>query len=251
MSVYQVTLGHAVHDERGKGTGGKAGDQTGGEVLFQPWYISGGKSWDVVLRATSKATRKKIADCAERIVRNDDWGYDMDQRYTGYDAVKLKGFNPDAVSGPVECDCSVMASVCAGYAGITVPRDTRTANMQARYMSTGRFDAYTAKAYVTKPDKLLRGDILVRAGHHTAIVVNTLYWLKSNLSRKTATLSRRADVKAVQQRLKDMQGEKLVVDGIWGNKTEDAVKRLQRSYALTDDGIIGKNTAAVMGFLFN
>lgn len=32
------------------------------------------------------------------------------------------------------------------------------------------------------------------------------------------------------------------VDGIFGPKTEDAVKRFQRAYGLTQDGIVGKNT---------
>lgn len=37
-------------------------------------------------------------------------------------------------------------------------------------------------------------------------------------------------------------GNNLTVDGIWGNKTQDAVLRFQKENSLTQDGFVGKNT---------
>ena len=38
-------------------------------------------------------------------------------------------------------------------------------------------------------------------------------------------------------------GNKLVVDGIYGDKTKEAVKRLQKEAKITIDGVYGNNTA--------
>ena len=38
-------------------------------------------------------------------------------------------------------------------------------------------------------------------------------------------------------------GNKLVVDGIYGEKTKEAVKRLQKEAKITVDGVYGNNTA--------
>lgn len=53
-----VTLGHAVGDERGKSSGGKAGNQTGQELRLQEWYKRA-KSWTYVLRVMKKSIAKK------------------------------------------------------------------------------------------------------------------------------------------------------------------------------------------------
>lgn len=37
-------------------------------------------------------------------------------------------------------------------------------------------------------------------------------------------------------------GNNLTIDGIWGNKTQDAVLRFQKENSLTQDGLVGKNT---------
>lgn len=41
-------------------------------------------------------------------------------------------------------------------------------------------------------------------------------------------------------------GYNLTVDGIFGSRTEAAVKQFQRSYGLVADGIVGANTWGVM-----
>lgn len=51
-----------------------------------------------------------------------------------------------------------------------------------------------------------------------------------------------SNIKAVQQRLSDLGYYNYKVDGLWGYRTTSAVKRFQRDYGLTVDGIVGKNT---------
>ena len=53
--------------------------------------------------------------------------------------------------------------------------------------------------------------------------------------------SRGDDVKALQNAL-NAAGYSLDVDGIFGSKTQAAVKQYQKSQGLTVDGIVGKNT---------
>lgn len=245
---YKVTIAHARMDENGKGVDGKAGDQTGREVLFEDWYISGGNQWDCVLRCKDKAMRNMIADNAEKAVRNPQIGYDMNQRYTLYDDVEDKGFDCSKTTKDVECDCSTLATVCCGYAGITIPRDTRTANMQSRYTATKRFKVLTANKYVKSAKYLKRGDILVRGGHHTSIVSNVLYRLERNLK----TNCKGSDVKALQRRLNDLSVTdiSLVVDGEFGAKSDMAVKAFQQMNNLEPDGIVGRKTAEALGFLY-
>lgn len=248
---YKVTLGHAVSDENGKSTGGKPGDQkqnsdnTKGELLFQDWYISGGNKWDFVLRCKNEYMRDLIAEDVIKAVRNKDIGYNQNARYTLYDAVKGQGFDCQYLSKAVDCDCSALVTVCVNYAGIPIPRETYTGNMKTVYGNTKLFKTYTSNEYVKSSDKLKVGDILVRAGHHTATVVNTLYHftrqLKSGMSGD--------DVKALQYRLNEL-GITLSADGEFGRKTDEAVKTFQKGLSIESDGIVGRQTATALGFLW-
>ncbi|MBE5732062.1 MAG: spore cortex-lytic enzyme [Clostridiales bacterium] len=51
-----------------------------------------------------------------------------------------------------------------------------------------------------------------------------------------------ANIRAVQQRLSNLGYYNYKVDGIWGWRTSNAVKKFQRDYGLVADGIVGKNT---------
>lgn len=242
---YKVTLAHAVSDEEGHGTGGKAGDQTGNEVKFQDWY-NRTKKWHTVLRA-SQAIRRKIKTNAIAGVRNVHLGYDMNQRYTAYDKLKNKGYDYNKLTEDTECDCSQFATTCSSYAGVPVPRDTTTANMVARYLATKQYKALTGDKYAETSENLKAGDIIVGEGH-TAIVAN-VYWRMNKNLRRGAT-GRKADIKALQQRLNDKYGSKLVVDGDFGVKTENSVIGFQLENGLEPDGIVGRKTAEALDFLW-
>ena len=53
----------------------------------------------------------------------------------------------------------------------------------------------------------------------------------------------REEVKWIQQALKN-HGYNVAIDGIWGNKTEEAVRAFQADHGLVVDGICGKLTIA-------
>ena len=248
---YKVTIGHARSDENGHSTGGQPGDQkqnaenTKGECLFENWYASGDK-WDFVARCSDAYKRSLIAEDMIKAVRNGLIGYNQDHRYTLYDDIKSLGFDCDRVTKKVECDCSSLVTVCANYAGIPIPRDTNTAAMKTTYGNTKLFKLYTSSEYTKSAEKLKVGDILVRAGHHTAVVVNLMY----HMTRQLKTSMTGDDVKALQYRLNELKIAELTVDGEFGSKTAEAVKSIQKGLAIEADGIVGKQTATALGFLW-
>ena len=60
-----------------------------------------------------------------------------------------------------------------------------------------------------------------------------------------------SEVRQIQEKLKRWGYYNGSVDGIYGSKTEVAVKKFQRANGLTADGIAGKNTLAAMGINSN
>lgn len=60
-----------------------------------------------------------------------------------------------------------------------------------------------------------------------------------------------SEVRQIQEKLKRWGYYNGSVDGIYGSKTEAAVKKFQRANGLTADGIAGKNTLAAMGINSN
>lgn len=165
-----VRVGSARIDERGAATGGKAGDQTKGEVSTQAWYKHS-KGW-VVLRAKDDITRSKIAEAMEAACANDHIGYDQSQRNTLYEAVKSKGFDPSKVTTNVEADCSSLVRVCLAYAGISVG-DFNTATEKSVIEKTGKFEVITAAGTCNSSTNLKRGDILVtKTKGHTVVVLD-------------------------------------------------------------------------------
>lgn len=247
---YRVTLAHAVGAENGTQFG-KKGNQSGDELRFQFWYDRA-KGWHTVLRCTDKAKQKLIAKDAIRGVRNKNIGYSQDEtRYSLWVMTKPYGFDNSKADKPCNCDCSSFVANNVAFSGITnfEIKDFYTGNMVSRLSNTKAFKMYTANKYIKTYESLKVGDILVGAGH-TATVVNTVYWLKTSLSKESATNSRTADVKALQARLNDLGDYGLVVDGEFGNRTDSALKAFQRTHNLKVDGVVGKTTASELGFLF-
>ncbi|MBC8571448.1 spore cortex-lytic enzyme [Oscillospiraceae bacterium NSJ-54] len=59
--------------------------------------------------------------------------------------------------------------------------------------------------------------------------------------------SRGEEVRKIQQKLKDLGLYRIAVDGIYGAKTEEAVRAFQRQKGLSVDGIAGPNTLKALG----
>lgn len=165
-----VYIGSARIDERGRASGGQAGDQTGKEVSTQAWYRHA-KGW-AVLRPKDGAKAKKIAEAMQVACDNDNIGYDQYQNQSLWNLVKDKGFDPAKADKPCETDCARLVRVCCAYAGIMAD-DFYTATEATVLMRTGEFIKLTDSKYTDAPDYLGAGDILVtRSKGHTAVVLS-------------------------------------------------------------------------------
>lgn len=165
-----VRVGSARIDENGNISGGRAGDQTGGEVAAQDWYRHS-LGW-YVIRAKSADVRERIARDMEYACANDNIGYDQNENYTLWNVVKPLGFDCSKVTTPCETDCARLVRVCVWYAGIEAP-DFYTGNELRALGATGEFDILTDSKYCDSSDYLLRGDILVtRSQGHTVVVLS-------------------------------------------------------------------------------
>jgi len=163
-----VKIGQASRDERGRYSGGTAGDQDGKEVAIRGWY---NRPWNKLLRAKKAAAREKIAKAMEAACANDKIGYDQGQRTTLYKLCRANGFNISAINDPCETDCSALVAVCVNAAGIYVSGDIYTGNEATALMATGEFELLTEPKYLVSDEYVKRGDILLYEFHHTAVVL--------------------------------------------------------------------------------
>ncbi len=160
-------------DERGKLSGGQAGDQTGGEWRIRTWF---NRPWNVMLRHPDERVRKELAVLSEKAARNDLVGYDQNQRTTYWSHLKASSYDPSGITIACEADCSsgILANVKAvGYrlgmdALKKVDQDGYTGNERAILTAAG-FTAFYDSRYLTSDRFLLRGDVLLYEGHHTAV----------------------------------------------------------------------------------
>ena len=234
-------IGSARIDERGKATGGKAGDQKQkanpdykGEVSMQNFYVSS-KGW-YILRAKNPDIASNIALAMTIACNNPNIGYNQARRL---DIIKDGTHSQKLTS----CDCSSLVRQCVRESGIEVGNFT-TANEVSVLMATGQFEKIAYK----KGMALFLGDILVtRVKGHTVVVTsgNT----RSNttqIAQPTVKLnSKGANAKLLQHNLNQC-GYTLEEDGIFGKLSTAALVRWQHANGLTADGIYGKLSAAKM-----
>ena len=236
MPVY---IGSARIDERGQISNGAAGDQTGNEVAYQPWYLHS-KGW-VVLRAKDPAIRNKIGYAMKAACDNNNIGYDQSNRLGLYESVKNCGFDPAKCSVLTETDCSALVRVCVCYAsGRNIP-NFNTASELSVLKATGLFDVYTDDDHCKSSSNLLFGDILVTKtqGHTVVVISGTNSTNSDNGYLKRGSKGDR--VRELQTKLNKV-GSNIAVDGSFGPATENAVKEFQKNYGLAVDGIVGPNT---------
>ena len=102
----------------------------------------------------------------------------------------------------------------------------------------------TLKSYVNKlPYNNYTYNVSGSVMHHDIIPPE---WVeKYNLTRLLKKGKAGEDVKELQKTLGG-----LIIDGIFGDKTKNKVKSFQKSKGLTPDGIVGKNTAHALGWLW-
>ena len=167
-----VMIAHAAINEKGKVSGGQAGDQNGKEVCIRSWY---NRPWNVVIRLKDEEMRKRLAFAMKSAADNGRIGYNQAKRNTLLTFARFVNYDLSKVMTPCETDCSALVSVACMYAGI--PENvlyrggncSTTSNLKARlkpYSTT-----FTSKDYTQKTDKLEVGDILLYENHHVAVVI--------------------------------------------------------------------------------
>lgn len=272
-----IKIGHASIDENGKAKGGSAGDQTGKEVCIRTWYS---KPWHFILRCKDSKKAEKMALTCEQGCANKNIGYDQNQRNTLNTQAKKVNYNLSKITTPCETDCSAFMTVCAQAAGINVPYNgtnaPTTSTMKNAFVKTGLFDVLTDSKYLTSDKYLKRGDILVKAGSHTAMALEngsgvstnkTTAYTKKQFIRdvqaaigikvngiadalmlsKTITVSKtknnnHAVVKPIQKYLNLLGFNCGIADGEAGSKFDAAVKEYQKANKCEADGeITAKN----------
>lgn len=170
-----VMIGQASIDERGKITGGQAGNQSGWELNIRTWYANG---WTLVLRPKRREIARKMALACRAAVPNKHIGYDQGQRNTLRAYAKLARWNLANVTDDCETDCSAFMAVCAEAAGVnmepayTAGNAPATFQMRDQWGKTGEFEILTDKKYLTSADYLLEGDVLVNESRHTVMVLS-------------------------------------------------------------------------------
>ena len=165
-------IGHACKNEQGTYKNGQVGDQTKVEVYIRTWY---NRPWNVILRAKNKNVREKLAQAMEMACKNESIGYAQNTRNTLWNNIKNNQFNPSKTTKAVNTDCSALVCVCCAYAGVPIQylqisnNSLTTSTLRKYLLTSGMFDVLTDSKYLTSDKYLLRGDILLYEGHHTAI----------------------------------------------------------------------------------
>ena len=167
-----VKICHASIDENGRIKGGAAGDQTKFEVCTRDWY---NKGWNVVLRPLSSTLAEKSVEVALKLAKGNLVGYDQNQRNTLHTAMKAVGHNPDKLKTKCETDCSAFMTECAIAGGCKELEYSgnapTTSTMRKAFTATGKYKAITDSKYLTSDKYLKKGDILVKEGSHTVMIV--------------------------------------------------------------------------------
>lgn len=170
-------IGHASIDERGKISGGMAGDQTGKEVCIRTYYD---KNWVTVLRPVSDIIASRSAECCEWLCKSNLVGYDQSNRNSLCEQLEQLNWDWTKLNTKVETDCSEFMTVCAECAA----KKKMTHMMMAGGKHNGpttstmvgvfvRSGWYKSIPFVSPShNKLKRGDILVRPGSHTVMVLD-------------------------------------------------------------------------------
>ncbi len=250
-------ISNCGHDENGGYVGGIAGDQTGTEWELCAWYS---RPWNCVLRHPDAAVREKLAELAEKAAKNNRIGYDQYQRNTYWTYLQRAGYDPSKITNHCETDCSagVIANTKAvghllGIDKLKALTSTYTGNMRSGFAAAG-FQVLTDSKYLTSPDYLLPGDILLNDQHHTATNIS-----KGSKADSTSTASDPSlivgtcqvtlkeflqgatdpQIKTIQRLLnargyKGVNGQPLDIDGNIGPNTAYAIGKFQRDKGMKD-----------------
>lgn len=256
-------ISNSGSDENGNLHSGKAGDQNGKEWRLRSWYK---RPWTCVLRHPDATVRRMIAEYGIDAALNDKIGYDQWQRYSYWNALTKSGYAPKNVKTSCEADCTagVTANVKAIGKALNIPKlfniakDTRSGNMRKRFKAAD-FKVLTDKKYLSGPDYLLPGDILLYDNHHAA--TNITRGKKAAEPAQTQTAQgvlKRGDkgaaVLSMQNALLKWNADclpKYGADADFGKETETALKAFQIGNELPVTGVLDAATKKALDAMFS
>lgn len=209
-------ISNCGHDERGKYSGGAAGDQTGTEWEVIKWF---NRPWKCVIRHPDGKVRCMIAQMAKAAANNNMIGYDQSQRYTFWQNLEDSNYNPEEITVKCEADCSSGVSAIVKGAGYRLGMQKLknvsiycyTGNLRAALKSAG-FEVLTDSKYLTSDMYLLEGDILLNDSCHTAINLTTGSKASGNTAQSgtsdssSGTAAPKVKIDAAQSKDKNIAG---------------------------------------------
>lgn len=258
-----VRIAHASIDENGKAAGGQAGDQTGKELCCRSWYDKG---WNVLLRPIHPDVAEISAIAIEAACFNDMVGYDQQGRNTLYAKAKEVAFDMNLIDSPCECDCSSLVHVCAIAGGANLEygdNGLTTRTMVSAFVASGGYIKMTDSKYLTSDKYLQRGDILVKEGSHTVMVLengekvvttddqNDVPTIHYSVRLPMLTRGMQSETVKVMQQLLMARGYEIPKRGAGGyfnDETENALLCFQEDMNLKPDAKCGPDTwSALLG----
>lgn len=253
-----VTFGSARSDERGKITGGKAGDQKSGkEVSTQNFYVHS-KGWRVFVCKIPEM-RPVMAALMQQACDNNNIGYDQNQRTTLSKLLPDAGYIIKKVGNKCETDCSrlVIDIINCTFKILGIDAEIpngNTSTLPNLLLRSGYFEELKGSKYTENDDYLPEGTILnTKTKGHVVMTITAGSKAKETPEPdKAYNLGDRilrngmdgADVKELQSLLIQLDYDlgKWGADGDFGDATEIAVRALQQRMKISADGIVGPAT---------
>ena len=169
----RIKIGHASISEHGTSTG-TAGDSGDREVYIKSDYDITSLNPTVVLRPKLSTLAEASAVACEAGCNNAHIGYSQSSRNTLYSLASAVNFDLAQVNTDCNTDCSAFMTVCAIAGGAKISYGSNaptTTNMRTRFKQSGDYSVLTDTKHLTVTDYLKRGDILVKEGKHTVMVL--------------------------------------------------------------------------------
>lgn len=180
-------IAHSSIDERGKISGGQAGDQTKKEICIRTFYD---KPFTEVLRIENKEVREQFANNMIDCANNNNVGYDQGGRNTILTEAEKVNFDFSAIKTKCESDCSSLATACIlGAIYKVLGKDAylkakavlvsggncaTTSTLKSRLQSVGaiKVTVYTSSTYTRGTSKAVYGDIYNNPGSHVVCYID-------------------------------------------------------------------------------
>lgn len=231
-----MTIANCGHDENGRYSGGKPGDQTGTEWYLRTWYDF---SPNVVLIHPDDKVNNLVADMAVSGAKNDAIGYAQDTRTGFYKQLSLVKWIVSKIKVKCNSDCSAGVAAIVHGAGVrlgdkklaAVSKDCYTGNLRAALKAAG-YKEYTASKYLTGDAYLPKGAVILNERRH--VTIQTSNGAKAGgkpASSSTASFAKPSAswVKSLQTACNKAGYSKQTVDGVPGPKTLAGCPTLYRS----------------------